>query len=593
MSSQGRLAKDERAGGTDLSSRAILDPRRGDVEDDLLSTKTRSLFAIGGSLISEISFPKLALAWALLIGLPGLVLGAAPLVAKIWFVETLDRIAALAGIGSALILALVVGVGWLGFPHLLRALERSFWSLNSIAVQPGYVLAREVLRHVLEGVAGSRMSEASRARLRAATSAAAGGLAALVALALIAWVWPYTRWTGEWADFAAPMRLVVPALANAVVLVSAFFGAASLAWGAADAAMDQLLTTRRFDEVADPARTWRVAHLSDIHVVGDDCGFRIESGRAGPRGDRRFEEALARLEAIQRAHPVDHILITGDMTDAGRTGEWAAFLAALSRHPVLAERILMLPGNHDLNIADRGNPARLDLPTSPGKRLRQMRALSAMEAVQGGRVRVVDRRTGELGPTLTEFLQPHRAEIAAFADSGSLRLSRRLESLWEDCFPMVLPPPEPDGLGVALLNSNAETHFSFTNALGLAPALDVRAAVAVMENHARASWIVALHHHLLEYPRPAKALSERIGTALINGSWFVRQLAPVASRVVTMHGHRHVDWIGACGALRIISAPSPVMEASDDEPTSFYIHEIVSTGDAVALREPERVSLGP
>ena len=39
-----------------------------------------------------------------------------------------------------------------------------------------------------------------------------------------------------------------------------------------------------------------------------------------------------------------------------------------------------------------------------------------------------------------------------------------------------------------------------------------------------ARWILALHHHLVEYPMPAKAFSERIGTALINGSWFVRQL---------------------------------------------------------------------
>jgi len=36
-------------------------------------------------------------------------------------------------------------------------------------------------------------------------------------------------------------------------------------------------------------------------------------------------------------------------------------------------------------------------------------------------------------------------------------------------------------------------------------------------------------------------------------------LKPYASRVVVMHGHRHIDWIGSCGRLKIISAPSPVM----------------------------------
>ena len=162
MGGQKRLAKHERAGGADLASRAILDPRAGDAEDDRASTKSRSLLAIGGSLISEISLPKLALAWVLLIALPGLVLGVAPLVAKIWLVETLDRVAAVAGIGSALVLALVVGAGWWGLPHLFRGLERSFWSLNSIAVQPVYVLCREALRHALESAADPRLGEASR-----------------------------------------------------------------------------------------------------------------------------------------------------------------------------------------------------------------------------------------------------------------------------------------------------------------------------------------------------------------------------------------------------------------------------------------------
>ena len=78
------------------------------------------------------------------------------------------------------------------------------------------------------------------------------------------------------------------------------------------------------------------------------------------------------------------------MTDAGRATEWAEFLDVISQYPNLAARMILLPGNHDMNIVDRANPARLDLPFSPGKRLRQMRTLSAIAAVQGDRVRVVD-----------------------------------------------------------------------------------------------------------------------------------------------------------------------------------------------------------
>ena len=91
----------------------------------------------------------------------------------------------------------------------------------------------------------------------------------------------------------------------------------------------------------------------------------------------------------------------------------------------------MLPGNHDLNVVDRANPARLDLPTSPSRRLRQLRALSAMAALQGRRVRVVDHAGGRLGGTLADALEPHLAQIAEFADAGRPLLSRR----WRTCGP--------------------------------------------------------------------------------------------------------------------------------------------------------------
>jgi hypothetical protein len=37
----------------------IIDPRDGDIEDDVSSTKRRSLFSLAGSLLVESSLPKL------------------------------------------------------------------------------------------------------------------------------------------------------------------------------------------------------------------------------------------------------------------------------------------------------------------------------------------------------------------------------------------------------------------------------------------------------------------------------------------------------------------------------------------------------
>jgi hypothetical protein len=119
-----------------------------------------------------------------------------------------------------------------------------------------------------------------------------------------------------------------------------------------------------------------------------------------------------------------------------------------------------------------------------------------------------------------------------------------------------------------------------------------RALEVAVRQYPRACWIVALHHHVIEYPKPAKALSERIGTALINGSWFIRRLQHLAGHAVIMHGHRHIDWIGECGALLIVSAPSPVMAPVDCLETYFYVHTFAIGPDRrLKLLAPQRINV--
>ena len=193
---------------------------------------------------------------------------------------------------------------------------------------------------------------------------------------------------------------------------------------------------------------------------------------------------------------------------------------------------------------------------------------------------------------MSEALEPHRSAIAEFSNAARFGQSRELARLWADCFPQIVPPAGDDGIGFIILNSNAESNFSFTNALGLVPAEDVRALQRIVGQFPKAGWVIALHHHLMEYPMPVKAFSERIGTALINGSWFVRRLKPIAERVVVMHGHRHIDWIGHAGALKVVSAPSPVMEAREADPTYFYIHTLAMLSDgSLGLQSPERIEV--
>ena len=153
-----------------------IDPRNGDVEDDTSSTKGRSLLSLAGTLLVEISLPKLVAAWLLLVALPCFLLGLTPLIGSAWL-HTFSRTAGSAYGGSltfALIL-IVLAIGWFGGRTIFRIAEQAFWALNAMAVQPLYALSREVIRHFAELALGRWLDEESRARLRA-FSAAAGGL---------------------------------------------------------------------------------------------------------------------------------------------------------------------------------------------------------------------------------------------------------------------------------------------------------------------------------------------------------------------------------------------------------------------------------
>ena len=155
---------------------------------------------------------------------------------------------------------------------------------------------------------------------------------------------------------------------------------------------------------------------------------------------------------------------------------------------------------------------------------------------------------------------------------------------------MVLPPDSPDGLGVILLNSVPRRILVYQCARSSSPrqmrkrwppsgipgsSLDCRAP-----SPSRG------------VSNPAKAFSERVGTALINGSWFVRQLRPLGDRIVALHGHRHVDWIGECSGVRSSRLPLRSMEATNDEPSYFHILTLAAgKGGRLCLLAPERVDL--
>jgi hypothetical protein len=221
--------KRDRAEVGAILDKMLFDPRHGDAEDDGSSPKQRSLLAIAGSLFAEISLPKLAFSWTVSILLPAILLGSAPLIATIWFAKASRSVAELTGLGTALMLAAVVGLGWIGWHPLWRIAEVNFWSLNALALQPGYTFCREALRYLAEHMFSRTSNAAARGRLRAVSSAGAAVILCVCSLLIAILAWPATHWIGTVVDLLSLHSFVLPALANAVVVVSAYLAIASLA----------------------------------------------------------------------------------------------------------------------------------------------------------------------------------------------------------------------------------------------------------------------------------------------------------------------------------------------------------------------------
>jgi hypothetical protein len=574
---------------------SFADPREGDIEDDASSTSRHSLLAHAGTMLLDTSLPKLAIALVQALVIPGLVLGAAP-VAALWFLQQvwwrLPTEANLAWL--SLFLAVDAWIVWRFGPRLFRLVERNFWALNAALVQPLFMAVREAVRQVMERRLARGAPDPDRlARRRIWAGLLAGLLIAAVGAVVALAVGPLPRWFAPITVVEDVPLFLRDALANGIWAVAAYLAVAAPAWSLGEAIAG---APRDLPPAPESVPDWRIAHLSDIHLVGEEYGFRLECGRDGPRGNARFEAAMAALEATGARAPLDLVLVTGDVTDAGRNAEFIAFADAMRAHPSLAARTLILPGNHDLNIVDRASPARLELPSSPGPWIRRLRMLAAMEALQGGRVRVMAPDRRRVGPTLSDFLsaEGRGAAMAAFLDDGRApRGGPHPRAVWEACFPMVVPPATPDGLGVLLCDSNALTHFSFTNALGILAAQEWHAAEHAMAEWPRARWLVCLHHHLVEYPKAGVKLADRIATALTNGHWVIARLRRQAARLVVLHGHRHTDWTGEVGGVRILSAPSPMM--GDADPASaryFWIQQLArGEGGALALLAAERVEV--
>ncbi len=553
--------------------------RRGDNDDNRMSPHGLGLRSILLSAFLEFNL-KAPISFLTLVLGPALLVGIAPSVV-ITYGRLLFYTSASLGYRPTItltLLAALVGLAlWIGRPLLAMAID-NFWHLHYTLVFPIFVVIRELLRAAVEWLRDPSATALQLDRGRRFGTVLAGVLFAGAGVALAIFV--DLRLGLQMIDIrqVQPWVEIRAAMGNAAVFLGLSTAVASLFWIWRELSIKgPVLNWKPLDSVQE-LPTIRVAHVSDFHMVGERYGIRMECGTYGPRGNLCVRSTMRQLKAIDALTPLDRVLLSGDVTDAGTRSEWAEFVDLLRRNPNLGRRLSFVPGNHDVNVIDRTNPGRLDLPWSVGPALRKLRVVLALDAAQGDRAHVVDHKTGALGPLLRDYLQHGERPnlLRSLAQRGSMRGRKEIAKVWQTIFPMVEPPQGDDKYGAILLNSNASSHLSLTNAIGIVRPSELRALKLILKNYPDRSWILMLHHQLVEYPVTSIAIRERIGLALVNAPDILAAIAPYASRILVIHGHRHKEWIGTCGNIVLCSAPSVTLGGMSKGKCcgSFYVHNL-------------------
>jgi 3',5'-cyclic AMP phosphodiesterase CpdA len=573
----------------------IFDLRRGDHDDNRTSPHGGNVRSLIVTAALEFNYLKASIGFLTLIVAPALFVGIVPSLVFTYSRLKLGVVVGHSPMVAVLIIAVLAGLAALvGRAFLPQALE-SFWRLQYTLVFPIFVTAREAVRSIVERLPGKLATTEQLDRGRRFGTIIGGLLLAGGGIGLAAAIVSAYGLQLVNVELVEPWVVTRAALLNAVVILGLSTASESLYWVWREVAARGSVQNWKPSPFGQETPITRVAHLSDLHVVGERYGYRMEAGTRGPCGNEPVRRALEQVLAIDQSTALDRILVTGDVTDDGTRAEWTEFLDLLRDYP-LRDRISFVPGNHDVNIVDRNNPGRFDLPWSAGQALRRLRTVLALDVIQGDRARVVDRDSGNLGPLLNDYLRQNgRAGLLReLAENGTNAGRRETMKVWEGMFPLVEAPKGSERYGLILLDSNARSHFALTNAIGVVSPSQLKALRAILRNSPSTAWIILLHHQVVEYPVASISLTDRIGLALVNAPDVLKAIAPHASRCLVLHGHRHRAWIGVSRGVLLCSAPSATLGSQGADPYrgSFYIHKITaSAGGSIHLATPQRVSV--
>jgi hypothetical protein len=342
-----------------------------------------------------------------------------------------------------------------------------------------------------------------------------------------------------------------------------------------------------------------IFHLTDLHLTGPsnakslspaNCpDKRTISGEAaaGVVGSKTPGQIWSTFRGLLSKHykelqDGDAILISGDITDTGDASEWMGFFDAFQGFESLLPKIVIVPGNHDVNVC---HVLRSDDSASRHANINRIRFLAAADMIQGERATVFpDSGPCTLrvwGAQFTEGFRkyitnpPTRTSTSTVIPSGDTfitvprnntppeveELFKLPEEAWIEAFPMIVRVGDPP-VSFLVLDSNMLGTTIFNNAFGEIGKRQISRIRNILDS-TESPVIISLHHHMGNPPEEAlptgkDAWFDRALT-LLNPVKFLESLPP-GKPFVVFNGHRHLGYTGIVDdRITIISGPSTTL----------------------------------
>jgi 3',5'-cyclic AMP phosphodiesterase CpdA len=329
---------------------------------------------------------------------------------------------------------------------------------------------------------------------------------------------------------------------------------------------------------APPPDGLRIAHLTDLHINEAEGTRLVEHPLPGGNA------VLDRLLAHPAVAEAELVLITGDITDRGTAVSWRHFRDALEERG-LADRAILVPGNHDLAFVEavqRHQVWRLDrfgivqlanllkfgeafADTAGGKRgivcvdgEERPFADAWADAERAVRPLVAALPTMPV-PPLT--LRRWRSQRGAFADYVE-RIEKARATLME-LFPVAVPLDEHDAVVFVLNSVSRVSRHPALNGIGRIGRAQFRRLYRLAAKRTQRCKLVAVHHHLVRRgeEQSARFVSRLFAkfTVLGDAPPLVRFCQKQGVRAV-LNGHRHLSYqLRLPNGTVLLAAPSSTL----------------------------------